>query len=113
IMTDLATEVGLGDELITNQTGQSYIYARNRLYSIPGGSIMGIPTDLKPFMTTQLISLKGKLRAATDLTKKPIEMDVDISVGDFFRQRLGDEVLENLNVPLRGGIYETDNDKMS
>ena len=71
IMTDLATEVGLGDELITNQTGQSYIYARNRLYPIPGGSIMGIPTDLKPFMTTQLISLKGKLRAAMDLTKNP------------------------------------------
>ena len=113
IMTDLATEVGLGDELITNQTGQSYIYARNRLYPIPGGSIMGIPTDLKPFMTTQLISLKGKLRAAMDLTKKPIEMDGDISVGDFFRQRLGDEVLENLIEPLMGGIYGTDIDKLS
>ncbi|MDQ7114941.1 protoporphyrinogen oxidase [Staphylococcus simulans] len=113
IMTDLATEVGLGDELITNQTGQSYIYARNRLYPTPGGSIMGIPTDLKPFMTTQLISLKGKLRAAMDLTKKPIEMDGDISVGDFFRQRLGDEVLENLIEPLMGGIYGTDIDKLS
>ena len=31
-MTELAEAIGLGDDLITNQTGQSYIYANNRLY---------------------------------------------------------------------------------
>lgn len=113
IMTDLAIEIGLKDDLITNQTGQSYIFARNKLYPIPGGSIMGIPTDLKPFMSTRLISFKGKMRAAKDLITKPVEMDGDISVGDFFRKRLGDEVLENLIEPLMGGIYGTDIDQLS
>lgn len=113
IMTDVAEEIGLKDDLITNQTGQSYIYAKNKLYPIPGGSIMGIPTDIKPFISTKLISLKGKLRAGLDLIKKPTKMNEDISVGAFFRDRLGDEVLENLIEPLMGGIYGTNIDDLS
>jgi oxygen-dependent protoporphyrinogen oxidase len=113
IMTDVAEEIGLKDDLITNQTGQSYIYAKNKLYPIPGGSIMGIPTDIKPFISTKLISLQGKLRAGLDLIKKPTKMNEDISVGAFFRDRLGDEVLENLIEPLMGGIYGTNIDDLS
>ena len=44
---------------------------------------------------------------------KPIEIENDISVGSFFRQRLGNEVLENLIEPLMGGIYGTDIDQLS
>ena len=40
-------------------------------------------------------------------------MKDDISVGSFFEQRLGDEVLENLIEPLMGGIYGTDIDQLS
>ena len=112
-MTDLAKDIGLENDLITNTTGQSYIFAKNKLYPIPGGSIMGIPTDIKPFIKTKLISPLGKLRAGLDLFKKPIEIEDDISVGDFFRQRLGDEVLENLIEPLMGGIYGTNIDDLS
>ncbi|MDU6093089.1 MAG: protoporphyrinogen oxidase, partial [Staphylococcus lugdunensis] len=109
IMTDIAHEIGLGQDLITNRTGKSYIFAKNKLYPIPGGAIMGIPTDIKPFIKTKLISPLGKLRAGLDLFKKPIIMpNNDISVGQFFRQRLGDEVLEHLIEPLIGGIYGTD-----
>ena len=68
-MTDIANEIGLGNDLITNTTGQSYIYAKNKLYPIPGGSIMGIPTDIKPFIKTKLISPLGKVRAGLDLFK--------------------------------------------
>ena len=113
IMTDVAKDIGLENDLITNTTGQSYIFAKNKLYPIPGGSIMGIPTDIKPFIKTRLISPIGKLRAGLDLFKKPIEIENDISVGSFFRQRLGNEVLENLIEPLMGGIYGTDIDQLS
>ena len=113
IMTEIAKDLGLENELITNQTGQSYIFAKNKLYPIPGGSIMGIPTDIKPFLKTRLISPLGKLRASLDLFKSPIQIEDDISVGDFFRQRLGNEILENLIEPLMGGIYGTDIDHLS
>ncbi|MGV3043060.1 protoporphyrinogen oxidase [Staphylococcus rostri] len=115
IMTDVAKDIGIADEdIVTNQTGQSYIYANDRLYPIPGGAILGVPTDIKPFMTTQLISMKGKLRALKDLTLKPIDMpEGDMSVGHFFRERLGDELLENLIEPLLSGIYGTNIDELS
>lgn len=74
---------------------------------------MGIPTDIKPFVTTKLISPLGKLRAGLDLLKTYSNVDGDISVGAFFRARLGNEVLENLIEPLMGGIYGTDIDKLS
>ena len=65
-MTDIAKDIGLEDDLITNETGQSYIFAKINciLYR---GSIMGIPTDIKPFLKTRLISPIGKLRAGLDL----------------------------------------------
>lgn len=113
IMTDLAKDIGLEDDLITNQTGQSYIFAKNQLYPIPGGSIMGIPTDIKPFLKTRLISPLGKIRAGLDLVIPPIKIENDISVGEFFRKRLGNEMLENLIEPLMGGIYGTDIDQLS
>lgn len=113
IMTDLAKDIGLEDDLITNQTGQSYIFAKNHLYPIPGGSIMGIPTDVKPFLNTSLISTLGKLRAGLDLFIPSIKIKDDISVGEFFRKRLGNEMLENLIEPLMGGIYGTDIDQLS
>ena len=111
-MTDLAKDIGLEDDLITNQTGQSYIFAKNQLYPIPGGSIMGIPTDIKPFLNTFNFPL-GKLRAGLDLVIPPIKIENDISVGEFFRKRLGNEMLENLIEPLMGGIYGTDIDQLS
>ena len=82
-MTDIAKDIGLEDDLITNETGQSYIFAKNKLYPIPGGSIMGIPTDIKPFLKTRLISPIGKLRAGLDLVIPQIKIEDDISVGAF------------------------------
>ena len=43
-MTDLINELGLGDTLVTNATGQAFIYDRGSMFPIPGGAIVGIPT---------------------------------------------------------------------
>lgn len=40
IMTELAKDIGLEQDIVTNKTGQSYIFAKNKLYPIPGGSII-------------------------------------------------------------------------
>ncbi|WP_414050485.1 protoporphyrinogen oxidase [Macrococcus animalis] len=113
IMTELAEAIGLKDDIVVNNTGKSYIYAKNKLYPIPGGSILGIPTEMKPFISTRLISPFGKLRAGLDYVIKPISMTPDVSVGAFFRRRLGNETLENLIEPLLSGIYGSDIDKLS
>ncbi|MBP2241091.1 oxygen-dependent protoporphyrinogen oxidase [Cytobacillus eiseniae] len=109
----LAKEVGMEDSLISNTAGKSFIVARERLHSMPGGSIMGIPTEVGPFITTGLFSLPGKMRAATDFILPRSKPNEDQSLGAFFRRRLGNEVVENLIEPLLSGIYAGDIDRLS
>lgn len=110
----LAKEVGLENDLVRNQTGQAYILNNDQLYPIPGGAIMGIPTKLAPFVTTSLFSPAGKLRAALDLVLPRGEQEEgDRSLGEFFRHRLGNEVVENLIEPLLSGVYAGNIDDLS
>lgn len=109
----LAKEVGMDHQLVHNSTGKSYILVNEKLYSVPGGSIMGIPTEVAPFITTGLFSVPGKLRALADLFLSRSESGKDQPLGGFFRRRLGDEVVENLIEPLLSGIYAGDIDQLS
>ncbi|AMX84451.1 protoporphyrinogen oxidase [Geobacillus subterraneus] len=109
----LVKEVGLEHEIVHNATGKSYILVNGKLYPIPGGAVMGIPTRIAPFLTTGLFSPAGKLRAALDFVLPPVKADGDMPLGRFFRRRLGDEVVDNLIEPLLSGIYAGDIDEMS
>ena len=110
----LVKEVGMEDQLVPNSTGQAFVLNNDQLYPIPGGAVMGIPTELSPFISTKLFSLKGKSRAAGDLILPRADKgDSDQSLGLFFRRRLGNEVVENLIEPLLSGIYAGDIDKLS
>jgi protoporphyrinogen/coproporphyrinogen III oxidase len=109
----LAAEVGMDDQLVHNSTGKSFVLVNEKLHSMPGGSIMGIPTEIGPFLTTGLFSIPGKLRAAADFLLPRSESGRDQSLGEFFRRRLGDEVVENLIEPLLSGIYAGDIDQLS
>lgn len=112
-MIRLAKEVGMEEELVHNSTGKSYVLVNEKLYSMPGGSIMGIPTEIGPFITTGLFSIPGKIRAAADFVLPRSQSGKDQSLGEFFRRRLGDEVVENLIEPLLSGIYAGDIDQLS
>ncbi|WP_313800577.1 protoporphyrinogen oxidase [Cytobacillus sp.] len=109
----LAKEVGMENELIRNTAGKSFVLARERLHPMPGGSIMGIPTQIAPFITTGLFSFPGKIRAAADFVLPRSNARKDQALGEFFRRRLGDEVVENLIEPLLSGIYAGDIDQLS
>lgn len=109
----LVKEVGLGNELVNNATGKSYVLVKNSLHSIPGGSLMGIPTKVLPFATSKLFSVKGKLRAAGDFILPKSAPKDDQSLGQFFQRRLGREVVEHLIEPLLSGIYAGDIHNMS
>ncbi|WP_227937848.1 protoporphyrinogen oxidase [Alkalihalobacillus deserti] len=113
-MSRLAKEVGLEDEMLFNDTGQAYVLKGNQLYPIPDGAVMGIPTDIKPFLNTRLLSPIGKLRAVGDFFyPRMTSKNEDISLGHFFRRRLGNEVVDHLIEPLLSGIYAGNLDKLS
>lgn len=108
-----AKQVGMESQLVNNTAGKSYVLVREKLYPMPGGSIMGIPTQIGPFVTTGLFSPVGKLRASADFVLPKSNGTEDQSLGRFFRRRLGDEVVENLIEPLLSGIYAGDIDQLS
>ncbi|MFC4403197.1 protoporphyrinogen oxidase [Gracilibacillus xinjiangensis] len=109
----LAREVGLGEQLVTNGSGKSYILVNGKLHQMPQGSFMGIPTQVKPFLSSDLFSWPGKIRAGFDFFLPKGEPKEDQSLGKFFRRRFGDELVENLIEPLLSGIYAGDIDDLS
>ncbi|WP_409253358.1 protoporphyrinogen oxidase [Bacillus sp. SCS-153A] len=109
----LAKEVGLNHDLVNNSTGTAYVLVNDELHPMPGGSVMGIPTQMAPFVTTGLFSMQGKARAAADFILPKSNVEGDQSLGGFFRRRLGHEVVENLIEPLLSGIYAGDIDQLS
>ncbi|PFG07144.1 oxygen-dependent protoporphyrinogen oxidase [Bacillus sp. es.034] len=109
----LAEKLGMGDKLVRNRKGTSYCIAGGELYPIPGGSIVGIPTQIAPFITTSLFSLSGKMRAAADFILPRSQEREDQSLGKFFRRRMGDEVVDHLIEPLLTGIFAGDIDQLS
>jgi oxygen-dependent protoporphyrinogen oxidase len=104
-----ARDVGLED--LTAPTGASAMVWHDRLHDIPGGILLGVPAAIRPFVTTSLLSRRGKLRAAVE----PLlpRTDPDDSLGRLVRARFGNEVHERLVDSLVGSIYATDTDRSS
>ncbi|MGX9708206.1 protoporphyrinogen oxidase [Laceyella tengchongensis] len=111
--TQLAMDLGLEGELVNNETGQAFIYHERELHPIPEGSVMGMPTKIEPFLQSGLLSVPGKARALEDLLLPPEEMAGDLSVGDFFRRRFGDEMVDRVIEPLISGVYGNPIDHLS
>lgn len=109
----LAENLGIQDKLIRNTTGQAYVLVNDTLHPMPKGSFMGIPIDLATFLETNLLSEKAKARVKEDLTVPASNINGDQTLGQFFRYRFGDELVENLIEPLIAGVYSGDLDKMS
>jgi oxygen-dependent protoporphyrinogen oxidase len=112
---DLAYDLGLEHELTgTNpKAKKTYIVRQGKLHRMPPGLVLGIPTQMTPFMKTGLISPLGKARAALDLILPKRDVTADESLGHFLERRLGKEVLERIVEPLLAGIYAGDTFKLS
>jgi oxygen-dependent protoporphyrinogen oxidase len=108
---ELARRVGLDSAELTAPTGAGAMVWHDGLHPIPGGIVLGVPASIRPFVTTSLLSWKGKLRAAAE----PLlpRTDPDDSLGRLIRARFGDEVHDRLVDSLVGSIYATDTDRSS
>lgn len=112
---ELTRDLALERELtgLNKKAGKTYIVHKGKLHRMPRGLSLGVPTELKPFIGTPLISPLGKARAAMDLVLPRRKQVGDESVGSFFERRLGREVLTNLAEPILAGIYAGDTHKLS
>ena len=109
----LCREVGIADELMGPSDFGAWVYSDGHLHRMPGGTVLGAPTSLKPLMSSDLLSWKGKARAASDLLlTKPLS-GPDVSVASLVGSRLGAEVLERMVDPLLAGTRAGDVSEMS
>lgn len=112
---DLSLELGLEGEFVgTNPAARkNFIFHDKKLHLMPPGLILGVPTQMGPFVQTGLISPLGKLRAAMDLFIPAKKDQSDESLGAFLQRRLGRAVAENIAEPLLSGIYAGDTSVLS
>ena len=106
-----ARTVGLDSGDLTSPTGATAMVWFDRMHAIPGGIVLGVPASVRPFVTTSLLSWKGKLRAAAEPFLP--RTDPDDSIGALIRGRFGFEVHDRLVDSLVGSIYATDTDHAS
>jgi protoporphyrinogen/coproporphyrinogen III oxidase len=111
----LCRELGLGDRLVpTNPDVRTvYVLRRGRLYPLPDGMVLGVPTRFLPLAKSRLFSLAGKARMGLELLLPPRREDGDESIASFVRRRLGEEALQRLGEPLLAGIHAGDPERLS
>lgn len=99
---ELALELGLEEEII-NPGSET----RN-MYVLDAGEPKKIPLSPPAFITSDLLSTKGKLRMLIEPIIPARTDDQDESLADFVNRRLGEEALEKMIGPVLAGIYNTD-----
>ncbi len=112
---ELAREVGLEGETVETlrENRRVYIAHESRLFPIPEGMVLGIPTRIAPMVTTRLFSMRGKLRMGLEPFIPRRRSDEDESVVDFVTRRLGREASDRLAAPLLGGVFAGDASELS
>ncbi|WP_027963865.1 protoporphyrinogen oxidase [Halalkalibacillus halophilus] len=109
----LAEDLGIDGELVRSATGKAYILSEDRLHPMPKGGVMGVPTEIRPFIFSSLFTWKGKFTALKDFVVSKTKTEEDLSVGYFFRRRIGNEMVDRMIHPLISGIYAGDIDQLS
>jgi protoporphyrinogen/coproporphyrinogen III oxidase len=79
------------------------VVVAGRVRPLPAGTVMGVPAD--PAALDGVLSPAGVARARAERPRPPLPPDVDVSIGGYVADRLGDEVVDRLVDPLLGGVY--------
>ncbi|WP_165404036.1 protoporphyrinogen oxidase [Egicoccus halophilus] len=110
----LARALGLGDEdLVAPATGQVHVWTRGRLRPLPGGTVFGVPTDLREVARSGVLSPAALARATLEPLLPRREGPGDRSVADLVARRFGTAVVDALVEPLLGGVYAGRADRLS
>ncbi|MGE5247822.1 MAG: protoporphyrinogen oxidase [Verrucomicrobiota bacterium] len=104
---ELVRELG-----IEHRLARSSDLARKR-YIYSGGALQRLPETPLAFFRSRLLSLSGRARILREPFAAGPPRNIDESLGDFARRRLGPEALEKLIEPMVTGIFAGDPDRMS
>ncbi len=107
---ELIRELGLADQVIGSNDHErvTYVLKRGRLRPLPDGLMMMVPTRLWPVATSSLLSLRTKVRMATEWFHRSRRAGQDRPVADFVAEHYGREAVDYLAEPLLAGVYGGD-----
>ena len=110
----LCNELGLADRLLpTKLPRTAFVLRDGELHPIPGASILGFPTRLKPLFKSRLFGLTAKLRMAAEMAVPRASGTRDESIAAFVRRRFGAEAVTYIAEPLLAGIHAGDVERLS
>jgi oxygen-dependent protoporphyrinogen oxidase len=106
-VVELAHELGLGNQLVDAPSQASMM----RIWS--DGRPLRAPISPLAFISTPLMSTRGKLRMLLEPFIPPRQDAADESLAEFVDRRLGREAREKFVGPVLAGIYNTDPETQS
>jgi oxygen-dependent protoporphyrinogen oxidase len=111
----LVRALGLAARLVpTNPRARTvYVLRGGRLFPMPEGMTLTVPTRVWPVLASPLFSWTAKLRMGLELFRPAAPPGEDESIAAFVRRRFGAEVLERVAEPLLAGIHAGDPETLS
>jgi oxygen-dependent protoporphyrinogen oxidase len=116
---DLICDLGLQSEMIAPREKKFSILKSGRLREIELGLLSTFPRNIKAVLSTEIISIFGKLRAGLGLIASYLTADKffyradNQSLAQFFKLKWGLEMYNNLLAPLFTGLYGSDLENIS
>lgn len=96
---ELVSTLGIRDELIVGDDSLPLFIYQN-------GKLRRVPSSFTEFLTSDILSWRGKLRLFAEPLTKPGEPDE--SARSLFERKFGTEAYEHIIEPLFGGIFGSD-----
>jgi len=112
---EFCRRLGCDDQLIATRAAhrRAFVVHQGTVKPIPAGFAVMAPSRIWPIVSTPILSLRGKLRMASEIFVNPRVADGSESLAAFVRRRFGREMYERLVQPLIAGIYTGDAEKLS
>ncbi len=104
---ELFKDAGLEDKLLRSNDA-----ARKR-FIMRDGKLHKLPEGAGEFFKSEILSIKAKLRLASEIFIPKKDNDKDETIADFARRRLGSEALDYMIAPMVAGIFAGNPEKMS
>jgi oxygen-dependent protoporphyrinogen oxidase len=110
----LCEELGLAADLITPRPEARRVYMRagDGLRAMPDGMVLGLPTTMRSFFSSDFLSFGAKLRMGLDLVL-PRGRAQEESIAEFVGRRFGARAVEVIAEPLLAGIHSGRADELS
>lgn len=111
----LCEELGIAGELVGRRPEHERTYVRRGrdLHPLPTGLTGMIPTNLDALAGSELLTLAGRARLASEPDVPAAPAGEDESVAAFVSRRLGREAYDAFVEPLMTGIYGGNGDELS